>query len=107
MSVLHPNKENFKELLNSQGVLLVDFFATWCGPCKMLAPTIEDLDKMYENKATIAKIDIDENEELAMEYSVEAVPTVIIFKDGNQKKRITGVRDIEEYKKAINEQISN
>ena len=78
----HVNLEDFEEeVLNSSKVILVDFFATWCGPCKMLSPILEEISEIKEN-FDIAKIDIDENTELAEKYGIESVPTMIIFKDG-------------------------
>ncbi len=83
------NKENFNEkVLQSKGVTLVDFFASWCGPCKMLAPVLESLSQ--ETKANIYKVDIDESNELAKEYGIMVVPTMIIFVDGKQTEKFSG-----------------
>lgn len=83
----HVNKENFeKEVLNSKGTVIVDFFAEWCGPCQMLAPVLEKI----SNKVDVAKIDIDEAEELAIQYGIEVVPTLIFLKDGEIKKEMAG-----------------
>ena len=73
-----------------KGVTLVDFWATWCGPCKMLAPTIEELAKDYDGKIAVGKVDVDENEELARRYDIYSIPTLIIFKDGKEMERIVG-----------------
>lgn len=87
----HVNLEDFEEeVLNSSKVILVDFFATWCGPCKMLSPILEEISEIKEN-FDIAKIDIDENTELAEKYGIESVPTMIIFKDGEILNRIVGL----------------
>ena len=69
---------NFDETTKS-GVVLVDFWATWCGPCKMLAPTIEELAEDYEGRAAVCKVDVDENPSLAMRFKVMSIPTVFIF----------------------------
>lgn len=83
----HVNNENFeKEILKQKGIIIVDFYAVWCGPCQMLAPVLE---KIAEN-VNVAKIDIDDNEELAIKYGIEVVPTLIFFKDGEIKKQIAG-----------------
>lgn len=89
----HVNNENFeKEVLNSKGTVIVDFFAEWCGPCQMLAPVLEKI----SNKVDVAKIDIDEAEELAIQYGIEVVPTLIFFKDGEIKKEMAGFRSEKE-----------
>lgn len=91
---------NFDETTKS-GVVLVDFWATWCGPCKMLAPTIEELAEDYEGRAAVCKVDVDENPSLAMRYKVMSIPTVFIFKDGEPVKKIIGLSDKEEYEEVL------
>lgn len=76
------NSENFKELI-SEGVVLVDFFATWCGPCKMLSPVLEDVAKENPN-VKVVKIDVDQEPDLAQEYNVMSIPTLLLFKDGQK-----------------------
>ena len=86
----HVNKESFEnEVLNSEKVILVDFFATWCGPCQMLAPVLEKV-AIEQNDFDIAKIDIDEVQELAISYDIQVVPTMLIFKNGNVVGRMEG-----------------
>ncbi len=88
--IKHINKNNFQdEVLNSKRPVLVDFFATWCGPCQMLSPVLE---KISNSRAEIdiAKIDIDKSMELARKYNIEVVPTMIIFKDGKAVKQVEG-----------------
>ena len=91
---LNLSSENFeKEVLNSEEPVLVDFYADWCGPCKMMAPVVESLAGELQGKARVGKINVDENQDLAMEYNVMSIPTLIIFKDGKEIKRFVGVRD--------------
>lgn len=84
-------KDNFDETVG-KGTVLVDFWATWCGPCKMLAPTIEELAKDYQGKAEICKVDVDENPDLAQKFGIYSIPTMIIFKDGKPVDKMTGFR---------------
>lgn len=85
--IKHVNEKEFNEKINTKKVL-VDFFATWCGPCKMLSLVMEKLDK--KDLIPIIKVDIDEEQALAERYGITAVPTLIIFENGNEVKRITG-----------------
>lgn len=91
---LKLNSENFeKEVLNSNEPVLVYFYADWCGPCKMMAPVVEELAGELQGKAKVGKINVDENQDLAMEYNVMSIPTLIIFKEGKELKRFVGVKD--------------
>ena len=74
--------ETFNEIINSDKPVLVDFYATWCGPCKVMGPVIEELGKELEGKARVLKVDVEKNQAVAGQYNVQAVPTLIIFKDG-------------------------
>ncbi len=89
--VLHPNESEFVELIKDD-VVFVDFFAEWCGPCKMLAPEIEKLADAYEGKVKIAKVDVDKEGALAMQYQVQSIPTILIFKNGEMVAREMGFR---------------
>ena len=77
------NNDNFKaEVLDAKGLVLVDFWATWCGPCKMLAPTVSEIADEYEGKVKVCKLDVDQAMDIAMSYGVASIPTLILFKDG-------------------------
>ena len=100
MSVLHLNEAQFESTI-SNGVVLVDFWAGWCGPCKMLAPTIEELASKYDGKAVVAKVDIDEEANLAAKFGIMSIPTVVLFKDGAELTRIVGVQPIDAFEQII------
>lgn len=85
--------ERFNEIINGDQPVLVDFYATWCGPCKAMAPTIESLGKELGGKARVLKIDVDKNEAVANQYRIQSVPTLIIFKKGEVVWRTAGVVD--------------
>lgn len=88
MSVLHITKENFNaEVVNSDRPVLLDFWATWCGPCQMLAPVLEELSQQVK----VVKVDVDENPQLAMAFQVASIPTVIAFRDGKAVNQSVGV----------------
>ena len=93
MSVVHFSKDTFDtEALGAAGPVLVDFWAPWCGPCKMLGPIIEQLGDEMDGKAVIGKVDIDEEPDLAARYGVMSIPTVILFKNGEEAARMGGLQ---------------
>ncbi len=85
------NEENFDNV-TKEGVVLVDFWATWCGPCKMLSPIIDEIAKENDGKVVVGKVDVDENEAIARKYGIMAIPTIFVFKDGEIVEKITGYR---------------
>jgi thioredoxin 1 len=86
-------KQNFKsEVLDSDIPVIVDFWATWCGPCKMIAPTLAEIANEYQGKVKVAKANVDEQMELAVEYKVEVIPTLFFFKNGQVVKKTVGVQ---------------
>ncbi len=95
------NSDNFEqEVLQAKQPVLVDFWAPWCGPCRVVGPIIEQLAEEIEG-AKIAKLNVDENPQIAGKYQIQGIPTAILFKDGEPKKRIVGVRSKEEYRQII------
>jgi len=99
--LVYLNDENFESEIG-KGVTLVDFYADWCGPCRMITPIVEELSKEFDGRAKIAKVDIDAAQNTATNFNVTSIPTLIIFKDGAEVKRVVGVRD----KKTLSEMIS-
>ncbi|MTB51394.1 thioredoxin [Lewinella sp. W8] len=83
---------NFQEnVLDKKGIAVVDFWAEWCGPCRMIGPVIEELSQEYDGKALVAKVDVDENSELSFKYGVRSIPTILILKDGEVVDKHVGV----------------
>ena len=100
---LELNDSIFEEkVLKSDKPVLVDFWAEWCGPCRMVGPIIDELSKDYEGKAVVGKIDVDANQEFAAKYGVRNIPTVLLFKDGELVSRQVGVAPKKTYEDAIN-----
>lgn len=96
MRLEHLNEENFFEFVNSEEVVLIDLWATWCGPCRMLAPELEKL--VNEGVVSVGKVDVDENEGLAEKYEVSSIPTLLLFKKGELKAKSVGFVPYEQLK---------
>lgn len=92
---------DFNKLIQENKPTLVDFFATWCGPCRVQGPILEEVKKNVGDKANILKVDIDQNQELATQYNVRSVPTLILFKNGEAVWRTVGVQSAEELERRI------
>ncbi len=95
--------KTFQDIINSETPVLVDFFATWCGPCQMLAPILKEVKDSLEDQISIIKIDVDKNEQLAAQYQVRGVPTMLLFKKGKQLWRQSGVLSKEQIIQIIQE----
>jgi thioredoxin 1 len=94
--------QNFgEEVLKSSQPVLVDFWAEWCGPCRALAPTIEKLAKDYSGKVKVGKVDTDVNRETALQYRIESIPTVILFRNGQVAQKFVGLRREADYKQVL------
>jgi thioredoxin 1 len=100
MSILHLTAGEFNDVI-SGGPVLVDFWAGWCGPCRMLAPVMEELAGEVGERVKIAKLDVDAESAIAVEYGVMSIPTVILFKDGKELKRFVGVQPKDIYTGAL------
>jgi thioredoxin 1 len=101
-NVVEFTDENFEsEVLKSSQPVLVDFWAEWCMPCRMLAPTIEKIAKDYAGKVKVGKLDTDANRDVAAKYSISAIPTVILFREGQVAQKFVGLRKEQEFKAAL------
>jgi thioredoxin 1 len=84
--------ENFESLKNGEKPLVVDFWATWCGPCRMVGPVISELAEQFDGKITVGKCDVEENEELAVEFGIRNIPTILFFKNGQVVDKMVGAQ---------------
>ena len=89
------------EVLNAQGLVMIDFWAAWCGPCRMISPTVEELAKEYSGKLKVMKLNTDENSEIAGKYKIMGIPTIMFFKDGSKVDQIVGVVPKQQLKSKI------
>lgn len=102
MNIVELNNNNFEqEVLKSQIPVLIDFWATWCGPCRMMAPVVDTIAKEKDGEVKVCKVNIDENQALAEKYGVMSIPTFVIIKNGSETGRTIGVQSKEEIMKLI------
>lgn len=102
MAIVHVSDQSFSaDVDNKQGVVLVDFWAPWCGPCKALAPILDELDGEIAGQATIAKVNVDENPESASRFGVMSIPTIIVFKDGQPVDKVVGLNSKDALKNLV------
>jgi thioredoxin 1 len=102
MSVMHFTDENFKkEVLESVTPVLVDFWAAWCGPCRMVAPVVEEMAKEYAGKLKVGKVDVDSNSQTATHFGIMSIPTIMIFKNGKVMDQVVGALSKGQFKSMI------
>jgi thioredoxin 1 len=101
--MIEITKQNFKtEVLDFPGKVLVDFWAPWCGPCQMLGPVMEEIATENEGKVKVVKLNVDDNQDISAEYNVSAIPTVILFDNGQIKETFIGFKQKQDYLTAVN-----
>ncbi len=105
MAVIHFSRDGFDSALEQGAPMLVDFWADWCGPCRMLAPVIDKLAEQYDGKVVVGKVNVDEEGELAGRYGVMSIPTVVLFQNGQELTRAVGVQPQSAYEKLIAENL--
>ena len=97
MAITHLYNENFADFIQSSEVpVLVDFWATWCGPCRMIAPIVEEISDTFDGRLNVCKVDVDEAEQVAKQFGIMSIPTLMIFKDGTEQERIVGYHSLQD-----------
>ncbi|MFP4214993.1 MAG: thioredoxin [Phycisphaerae bacterium] len=99
-TIAHLNESDF-EAVTAEGITLVDFWAPWCGPCRMIGPVLEELAGKVDEGVTIAKVNVDDNPALARKLSVSAIPLIVVFKDGREIDRLVGLQSLQALQQAI------
>ena len=105
MAVNHLKTEEFQSAVSAAGIAMVDFWASWCGPCKMLAPAIDAIGEQYDGKALIAKVNVDEEPALAAQFGIMSIPTVVFLQNGKEIGRKVGLMPIQAYTAVLDEHL--
>jgi thioredoxin 1 len=106
-AIFEATDQNFdQDVLKSDKPVLIDFWATWCGPCRAIAPIVEELANEYQGKVKVGKMDVDRNQATPMRYGVRGIPTLLVFKDGQVKEQIVGYVPKEQIQKALDKHVS-
>lgn len=105
MAIVHVTDQTFAAEVESTGTVMVDFWAPWCGPCKMIAPVLEEIDQEIGDKLKIAKLNVDDNQSSAAKFGIMGIPTLLLFKDGKPVEKIVGFQPKENLMNAINKHI--
>lgn len=105
MAVKHLKTEEFQAAVDAADIAMVDFWAVWCGPCKMLAPAVDAIAEQYEGKALIAKVNVDEEPALAAQFGVMSIPTVVFLKNGKEIGRKVGLMPVQAYTAVLDENL--
>jgi len=100
-AVIFSDKDFEEKVVKGKGVVMVDFYADWCGPCKLAAPIIEELSEEYKGKVVVGKVNVDANQQTTGKFGIMSIPTVIVFKDGKETERMSGFAGKEGYVKLI------
>ena len=95
--VTELTRENFNEIVKSDKPVLVDFWASWCGPCRMVAPIIDQIAEEYAGKINVGKVNVDNEGTIAAEFAIVSIPTVILFKNGKEVQKLVGVHSVDDY----------
>lgn len=99
--MINISKSNSDETLNNNEIVLLDFYANWCGPCKMLSPVLDELAKDNEDKIVIGKVNVDENLDLASTYGIRGIPSIVFFKNGKEVERLVGLKNKKDLQEII------
>lgn len=100
--VLHLNDENFADTIAKEEIVLIDFYADWCGPCRMMTPIINQLAEEMDGKVAVAKVDIDASQKVTQQYEITSIPTILVVKKGKEEERVVGVKDLAGLKELLN-----
>jgi thioredoxin 1 len=105
MSLITVTDNNFKETVEKENLVLVDFWAPWCGPCKMIAPILDQLDQQSAGSVTIAKLNVDDNPAISSQYGVMSIPTLKLFKNGKEVQTVVGLQSLDSLKNMIQKHV--